>query len=66
MTSPHRDQPRVGKNIPVGEIRFEFDIRRAEGAEAKRLSLEQARVLWEVNQWLAAQRQSKPGQDRAA
>lgn len=54
------------RTTSVGEIRFEFDIRRAEGAEANRLSLEQARVLWEVSQWLAVQRQSKPGQDRAA
>lgn len=42
-----------------------FDIRRAEGAEAGQLRLEQARVLREVTEWLAQQR-SESGQDRAA
>lgn len=48
------------------EIHVEFEVRRAEGAEAERLRLEQASVLKEVTEWLAARRQSEPGRDRAA
>ncbi|MGW4394877.1 hypothetical protein ACWEHA_06255 [Amycolatopsis nivea] len=33
-----------------------FDIRSADGAEAVRLRLEQAEVLWEVTQWQARNR----------
>ncbi len=42
-----------------------FEIRIADGAEAKQLKVEQARVLYEVTQWVA-QRRSENGQDRAA
>ena len=42
-----------------------FEIRVADAAEAERLRLEQARVLWEVTQWVA-QRHSETGQGRAA
>lgn len=42
-----------------------FDIRIADGAEAKRLRLEQPRVLREVIEWVA-QRRSESGPDRAA
>lgn len=52
--------------VPDDEIHVEFEVRRAEGVEAERLRLEQANVLKEVTEWLAARRQSEPGQDRAA
>ncbi|WP_433264843.1 hypothetical protein ACQPZF_36255 [Actinosynnema sp. CS-041913] len=42
-----------------------FEIRIADGAEAERLRLEQAQVLWEVTTWVA-QKRSENGQDRAA
>jgi hypothetical protein len=42
-----------------------FEIRLAEGAEAERLKLEQARVVLEVTEWVA-QRRSGHGPDRAA
>lgn len=42
-----------------------FEIRNAERVDAERLGLEQARVLWEVTQWVA-QRRSGTGQGRAA
>lgn len=42
-----------------------FEIRVAQGADVERLGLEQARVMWEVTQWVA-QRHSESGQDHAA
>jgi hypothetical protein len=56
---------RSGRLIPDDPSEMVFEIRIAEGAEAERLRLEQARVLWEVMEWLA-QRRSAHGQDRAA
>lgn len=43
-----------------------FEIRLVTGAEAQRLRLAQAEVLREVIEWVAAQKPSEPGQDRAA
>lgn len=65
MTGPtersHGDAQRPGT-----EIGIEFEIRVADGAEAQRLKLEQARALWEVTEWLAARTKSEPGRDHAA
>lgn len=60
----HRDQPsrRLGLD-DAPEMVFEIGV--ADGAEAERLRLEQARVLWEVTEWVA-QRRSASGQDHAA
>jgi hypothetical protein len=54
-----------GRLSPDGAPVMVFEVRASEGVDAERLKLEQARVLWEVTQWVL-QRHSKPGQDRAA
>jgi hypothetical protein len=59
-----RDQS-SGRLHPDDAPEMVFEIRVADDAEAERLRLEQARVLWEVTQWVA-QRHSETGQDRAA
>lgn len=51
--------------VPDEPPEMVFEVQIAEGAEAERLRLEQARVLWEVTEWVA-QRRSAHGQDRAA
>ncbi len=54
-----------GSFVPRDLPEMVFDIHYADGAEAERLRLEQARVLREVIEWVA-QRRSESGQDRAA
>jgi hypothetical protein len=54
-----------GRLVPDEPPEMVFEIQIAEGAEAERLRLEQARVLWEVMEWVA-QRRSAHGQDHAA
>lgn len=41
---------------PLPDPRMQWEIRRAEGAEAHRLRLEQARVIMEVTRWVAQRR----------
>jgi hypothetical protein len=66
MTSTgHRDS-RTTRDPQSGELPdLVFEIHTAKGINADRLAIEQARVLWEVMQWLA-QKNSASGQDRAA
>lgn len=66
MTDPARDQTDASKALLRPDIYMEFEVRRAEGAEADRLRLEQASALKEVTEWLAVQKQSGLGADRAA
>ncbi|MFD8494849.1 hypothetical protein [Amycolatopsis sp. NPDC059657] len=49
-----------------GGLHANFEIRVADGTDAKQLALTQARVLREVTAWLTARKQSEIGQDRAA
>lgn len=42
-----------------------FDVQVADGATARELRIQQARVLWEVTQWVA-QHRSRRGLDPAA
>ena len=51
---------------PVADPEMRLDIRVAEGAEAERLRLEQARVLMEVTQWLAQRRSGNGSTSKAA
>lgn len=53
-----------GRLSPDDAPEMVFEIRVAEDAEAERLRLEQAQVLWEVTTWVA-QKRSESGQDRA-
>jgi len=55
----------VGQFDPATPPEMIFEIHVVTGAEAERLQLEQARVLWEVTRWVA-QKHSETGQDRAA
>lgn len=64
-TDRHRRNERSGHLVPDDPPETVFELRVAEGAEAELLKLEQARVLWEVTEWVA-QRRSGLGQDRAA
>ena len=54
-----------GRLRPDAEPVMVFEIRIAEAAVAEGLRLEQAKVLWEVTEWVA-QKRSEHGQDRAA
>ncbi|SFP42460.1 hypothetical protein SAMN05421810_102544 [Amycolatopsis arida] len=60
-----RRNERSGRLVPDEPPDVVFEVRIAEGAEAERLRVEQARVLWEVMEWVA-QRRSMHGQDHAA
>lgn len=60
---PRRDDPLTDTDI---DIHVEFEVRTADGAEGRRLGLEQARAFQEVNAWLTARKRSETGQDRAA
>jgi hypothetical protein len=61
----HERDPSSGRLTPDEAPAMIFEIRIIDGTEAERLGLEQARVLWEVTQWVV-QRRSENGQDRAA
>lgn len=51
---------------PATDPEMRLDIRAAEGVEAERLRLEQARVLMEVTQWLAQRRSGNGSTSKAA
>lgn len=65
MGSAHDRDQTSGRPSPDDAPEMVFEIRVADGAEAERLRSEQARVLWEVTEWVA-QKGSENGQDRAA
>lgn len=66
MTARGHDRQVNAEEPALGEVDMEFEIRRATGAEAERLRLEQAQALKEVTEWLAVRRKSEPGPDHAA
>lgn len=65
MSRARDREPTVERFSPDDAPTMVFEIRVAEGAEAERLRLEQAQVLWEVTRWVA-QKRCEDGQDRAA
>ena len=67
MTDDDLSRYRVVDTVVADDgVQVNFEIRPAEGADAKHLALEQARALREVMAWLTARRQFGTGQDRAA
>lgn len=60
---------KTSRSLPVTTrdgLHVVFEVHIAEGAEARHLALEQARVFQEVAAWLAARKSSEFGQNHAA
>ncbi len=58
---------KVSRSSPVasgnGMVHTVFEVKLAQGAEARHLALEQARIFQEITTWLAARKSSDIGQN---
>ena len=70
-TTPHDSdvvggrRDRIGRLVDIDPLEVVGDIVELAGPDGERLAQQQARVLWEVTQWVA-QNRSAPGQPTAA